>query len=187
MIDAADVDYGPLTQLIGEWKGDRGIDVAPEPDETERNPFYETITIEAAGDVTNAEEQVLSIVRYHQKVFRKSNDKQFHDQFGFFTWDPTTDVITHSFVIPRGVAVIAGGKVISDKDGEIQIKVDAADGDKDWGISQAPFMRDKARTISFTQTITVKGDSMDYDERTLLDIYGREFDHVDKSELSRVV
>ena len=25
-------DYGPLKHLFGTWKGDKGIDVSPEPD-----------------------------------------------------------------------------------------------------------------------------------------------------------
>ena len=186
MSEENEVNYGPLTDLIGEWKGDRGIDVAPEPDGTERSPYYETIAFEAAGDVDNAEKQFLAILRYHQKVYRKSNDVQFHDQVGYFTWDEATGVITHSFVIPRGVGVVAGGQVISEEGGTITIKVDAADGDDDWGISQAPFMRDNARSVSFTQTIVLNGDEISYEQRTMLDIYGREFNHVDKSKLARV-
>ena len=181
-----EIDYGPLQGLIGRWKGDKGIDIAPEPDDTERNPYYETITFEAAGDVENAEKQTLTIVRYHQEVFRKSNDEQFHDQLGYFTWDAETGVITHSFVIPRGVAVVAGGKVIEQSGDEITIKVDAADDNADRGISQAPFMRDNARSVSFTQTLILTNDSLSYEETTVLDIYGRTFNHIDKSKLTRV-
>lgn len=186
MTDASEVDYGPLTGLIGTWKGERGLDVAPEPDGIERNPFYEIITFEAAGDVDNAEEQELAIVRYHQQVFRISNDEHFHDQVGYWTWDPATGSISNSFVIPRRVAVMAGGEVLSNDNGVIVLKVDAADGDKDWGVSQSPFMRDKARTVSFTQTLTIDGDNLSYKETTVLDIYGRVFDHMDSSRLVRV-
>jgi len=186
MSDASDVNYGPLAGLIGTWKGERGLDIAPEPDGTERNPFYEIITFEAAGDVDNAEEQELVVVRYHQAVYRSSNDKQFHDQVGYWTWDAATGSISNSFVIPRRVAVVAGGKVVSEDNGVITLKVDAADGDKDWGVSQSPFMRDKARTVSFTQTLVIDGDNLSYKETTVLDIYGRSFDHLDSSRLVRV-
>ena len=37
MSDEQAFDYGPLQGLIGEWAGDKRIDVAPEPDDTERN------------------------------------------------------------------------------------------------------------------------------------------------------
>ena len=70
------VDYGPLAGLVGTWKGDKGMDISPEPDGTEENPYYETIEFDAAGDVTNAESQTLAIVRYHQVVKRKSNDEE---------------------------------------------------------------------------------------------------------------
>lgn len=177
-------DYGPLAGLIGTWKGDKGIDVAPEPDETERNPYYEEIVFQDIGDVDNAEKQTLTILRYHQKVFRKSNDEQFHDQVGYYTWDAEAQVITHSFVIPRGVGVVAGGKA-TEENGVITIQLDAKKGDADYGIVEAPFMRDNASSTSFTMTIVLDGDNMSYEQRTMLDIYGREFDHVDKSKLTR--
>ncbi len=180
------VDYGPLNGLIGTWTGDRGIDVAPEPDGIERNPFYETIVFEAAGDVDNANRQFLNIVRYHQKVYRKSNDEQFHDQVGYFTWEPATGAITQSFVIPRGVGVVASGKVISEENGKIIITMDALDEPDNQGVCQTAFMRENARTLSFTQTIILQGDELSYDERTMLFIYDHEFEHVDKSKLTRI-
>jgi hypothetical protein len=186
MADVNDIDYGPLTGLIGTWQGERGIDIAPEPDDTERTPFTETLVFEAAGDVTNAEEQTLAILHYRQKVYKISNGEQFHDQVGYWTWDPATGTISNTFVIPRRVAVVAGGKVTADGDDGLTITVDAADGDKDWGISQSPFMRDKARSVSFNQILKLNGDEMSYEETTVLDIYGRSFNHKDKSRLIRV-
>jgi hypothetical protein len=90
------INYGPLALLVGTWEGAKGLDVAPEPDGEERNPYYETITFEAAGDVTNAEKQTLSVVRYHQVVSRKSNNEVFHDQVGYWLWDPDDDTIVET-------------------------------------------------------------------------------------------
>ena len=59
-----DFAYGPLTGQIGTSTSDKGTDIAPEPDGTENNPYYETITYTAIGDVEDAEEELL-----------KSNDK----------------------------------------------------------------------------------------------------------------
>lgn len=70
------IDYGPLALLPGIWDGGNGMDLAPEPDGQESNPFYERIVFEAIGDVTNAEQQLTGL-RYHQVVRRKSNDKSF--------------------------------------------------------------------------------------------------------------
>lgn len=183
------VDYGPLVALIGIWKGDKGVDRAPKPnDSEERNLFYETILFEACGDVDNAEEQVLAVVRYHQVVSRKSNNKVFHNESGYWSWDKKTGVLMQSLTIPRGFALLAGGRfdARADYSGELVLEVRAADGDPEWGIAQSPFMREKARTTAFTHKITVNGSNMAYTESTLLQIYGRSYDHIDVNRLTRV-
>lgn len=183
----SDVDYGPLTGLIGQWKGDKGIDVAPNSKETERNPFHETILFEAAGDVENAESQTLAVIRYHQEVFRKSNDEQFHDQIGYFTWDAATETITHSFVIPRGVGIVSSGGVTDQDGSKIRMVMDTTDGDNAaYGVAQSTFMRDNASTTSYTMTLILDGDKLAYEQVTMLDIYKGEFKHLDKSTLTRV-
>jgi hypothetical protein len=182
------INYGPLAMLVGVWKGDKGVDRAPEPNAEERNPYYETITYEAAGDVTNAEEQTLSVVRYHQVVRRKSNDEVFHDQVGYWLWDPADDTIVETFTIPRAVAVVAGGKLgqPSAPDQELVFDVAAETGSLEFGIVQAPFMFSKAKTTAFSHTITVKGDEMRYSETTVLDIYEKKsYDHTDVNTLKR--
>ena len=173
-----DINYGPLTQLIGTWQGDKGLDIAPEPDGTEENPYYETITFEAIGDVENAETQTLAIVHYTQVVQRKSNDEVFHHQSGYFTWDTATDEITHSFSIPRGVALIATGKAsINDDNICINLRSEASD------IAQAPFMQKEARTIGFTQQIIISQKQLSYTQTTMLEIYQRSFEHTDQNTL----
>ncbi len=187
MSKAADVDYGPLAELIGVWKGDKGMDIAPEPDGTEENPYYETITYTAGGDVTNAESQVLSVVHYRQIVTRKSDNKVFHDETGYWLWDPTEQIIMHSLVIPRAVCLLAGSnyKEARDEGGNLIIEVAAGVDDEDWGIIQSPFMKKNARTIGFRQKIIVGNGKMSYLETTMLDIYGRSFEHTDQNELRR--
>ncbi|MEH6518095.1 MAG: heme-binding beta-barrel domain-containing protein [Halioglobus sp.] len=184
------IDYGPLAVLIGVWKGDRGVDRAPEPDGEERNPYYETITFEAAGDVTNAEQQTLSVVRYHQSVSRKSNDKVFHDQVGYWLWDSSDNTLVETFTIPRGVAVVAGGSLAAPASLEeelvFQVSADAAS--PECGIVQAPFMFKQARTTSFSHTMTINGNEMRYSEITVLDIYEKKaYDHKDINTLRRVL
>lgn len=183
------VNYGPLALLVGVWEGDKGVDKAPEPDGEERNLFYETILFEAIGDVTNANEQVLAVLRYHQVVHRKTNGKVFHNETGYWMWDAATGQIMQSFAIPRGVAVLAGGQASADptNPAAMVFEVKAAADDKDWGILQAPFMREKARTLAFSHKITVEGDALVYSESTLLNIYGREYDHTDINRLKRGV
>ena len=192
---AKKVDFGPLQHLIGIWKGDKGMDVAPTKPAgkpaaikklaKEESPYFEVLTIEPAGDVTNAEEQTLVIVRYHQSIYRKADKEQFHDEIGYWIWNPAAKTVMQSLLIPRAVGLLAGGKVTESK-GSITFKVGAGIDNKDWGIIQSPFMQKKARTVHFSHTVTVKGNTMTYNETTKLEIYGKSFNHTDGNILTRV-
>lgn len=186
-IKSTDLDFGPLTALIGNWKGDKGLDVAPEPDGSEENPYYETLTFEPVGDVTNAERQTLVVIRYLQVVYRKSDNQAFHNETGYWMWDAETQTVMHSLVIPRAVCVLAGGKVTASggPSEAITLEVAARLDDPDWGIIQSPFMRDQARTVEFRHKIQVDGNKLSYAETTVVDIYGKKFDHTDENELTR--
>lgn len=180
-----EIDYGPLKQLLGKWTGDKGMDIAPEPDGPEQNPYYESIEFVGIGDATNAEKQTLAVVRYHQVVKRLSNDEIFHDEVGYWMWDAAEKVVMHSLTIPRAVAVLAGGHHDGDATTSVKLSVSAKLGDADWGIIQSPFMRDNAKTVAFQHDLTVEGDKMFYKETTSLEIYGKSFEHKDANELMR--
>ncbi len=47
----ADVDFGPLQHLIGTWTGDRGSDVAPTEGGSAETPYFETLTVDAVGEM----------------------------------------------------------------------------------------------------------------------------------------
>ena len=179
--------YGPLAPLIGEWQRDKGLDSAPEPEGEEKAPYYETPLFEPVGNVSNAEKGCSYALRYHQVAYRKSNDKAFHNQTGCWMWSATTGTIMQSLIIPRGVCVLAGGHYEGAYTaGEpLELFVLARVGDPDWGVSQSPFMRDNASTKAFEHSIRVVGDKLRYRESTLLDIYGRAFDHTDGNMLVR--
>jgi hypothetical protein len=180
-----ELDFGPLACLIGVWEGDRGLDVAPEPDGTEESPYFERITFEAVGDVTNAKEQTLLVVSYHQVVSRKSNNEVFHDERGYWHWDQATGTVMQSFVIPRAVSVVAGGSASVDGD-ETTLSVKASANSGDWQIAQQPFMQEKAKTNAFKHEIKVKGHELSYSETTALKIYGKAFSHTDENTLKKV-
>ncbi|MDQ6965790.1 MAG: heme-binding beta-barrel domain-containing protein [Mariprofundaceae bacterium] len=175
------IDYGPLQALIGVWKGDKGLDVAPEPNGSEDNPYHETMTFEAVGDVKNAASQCLVVIRYHQVVQRKSNGETFHDQIGYWMWDSEKGTVMHSLMIPRAVTLLAGG--VPSNDGVLEVAAKA--GNEDWGILQSPFMRDNARTTEFTQKVEVSGNRLSYFQTTMIDIYGKSFEHTEQNELIR--
>ncbi|MCM8541316.1 MAG: heme-binding beta-barrel domain-containing protein [Lentisphaeraceae bacterium] len=181
------VDYGPLTSLIGEWAGNKGIDWAPEKSGLEKNLFHETIVFTAAGLVENAESQALAVLHYHQVVIDSEDDEPIHNQTGYLSWEAETKTVMHSFTIPRGVCVIAGGVYNGpDESGKVSINLKAELGDKDWGILQSPFMSSKAKTTEFTQTLTVDKSIFCYDQTTVVEIYGKVFNHTDQNSLSKI-
>jgi hypothetical protein len=179
------LNYGPLTQLMGTWQGNKGQDVAPEPDGEEHNAYYETLTFLPAGDVSNAEEQDLIAVHYHQVVQRQSDDKVIHNETGYWVWDEASELIMQSFAIPRGIAVIAGGNH-QRHDATLSLSVQADHTSADWKIIESPFMQKKAKTLSFSHTINVTDTTLNYTETTLVDIYDKTFEHTDQNTLTRV-
>ncbi|MGB1581409.1 MAG: heme-binding beta-barrel domain-containing protein, partial [Nevskiales bacterium] len=178
-----EINYGPLAGLIGTWYGDKGVDIAPEPEETERNPYHETIIFTGAGDVDNAESETLVILHYHQIVTRKSTGLVFHNQCGYWTWKPGTDEILHTLTIPRGVCVVAAGSYSESDDKGLEINV-STEGDFP-AVAESAFMNKNARTKSFSMYLQLHEGELVYRESTMLDIYGREFDHKDMNRLHK--
>ncbi len=184
MIDG--IDYGPLAQLIGKWAGSRGLDRAPdanaEPDETS---YTDEIVFTIAGAAENAEEQALVALKYHHVVRKTNNGHIFHDQIGHWIFEPSNGIIMHSLTIPRAVCVLAGGTVEIFQE-ETIFAVNATAGSETFGIVQSPFMLEKAKTTEFNMILRVKENELSYKEVTSLQIYGKEFEHVDESTLQRI-
>ena len=185
MSDNNAIDFGPLEGLIGTWKGEDGVDIAPEPDGKETNPFFETIIFSEVGGVTNAESQHLAALHYHQIVTRKSDGQVFHNETGYWMWDAENGIVMHSLTIPRGVCVLAGGAYAGEKDADDRVVLDVAAkiDDPNWTIVQSPFMDDKARTVEFTHEVVVGNGTLTYAETTIVDIYGKTFEHTDQNTL----
>ena len=179
-----ETNYGPLKHLIGSWQGDKGQDIAPEPEGTEVNSYYENITFKGLGETENAESQVLSVVFYTQEVRRNTNNNMIHHETGYWLWEQASDTVVHSLTIPRGMCVLASGKFeISNK--ETILNVSAAISEQDWQIIQSPFMAKNAKMKSYLQQVKVSENSLSYSQTMLLDIYGKEFEHTDNSTLTR--
>ena len=68
--------------------------------------------------------------------------------------------------------------------GAVIMRVAARAGDADWGIIQSPFMAKKARTTAFSHELVVGNGRLRYAQTTMLDIYGRTFEHTDENELA---
>ena len=181
-----DVDYGPLAQLIGKWVGNKGLDDAPDANaNSDKTSYTDEIVFTASGPAENAEEQNLVSIKYHHVVRKLENGKVFHDQIGHWVYEKNTNIIMHSLSIPRAVCLLAGGKY-QENNGASIFNVEANAGSETYGIVQSPFMLEKAKTKAFKINLSVKNNELNYHEVTSLHIYGKDFEHVDKSTLFRV-
>lgn len=180
------LNYGPLTGLIGSWYGEQGKDVAPEPDGPEHNSFREAMTFSPACDVDNADQQELVSLQYRQEIHRLSDNKRIHDECGYWIWDEAANCIMHSFSMPRGLAVVAGGSWQGDADSSLVFEVAAGSDHPEWPIAQSAFLLNNATAMSFAQKLTLSGDSLSYSQTTMVDVYGNHFEHTDSNQLRRV-
>jgi len=177
----------PLANLLGTWKGDKGIDLAPKPVEDENNPYYEVLTFELVDmEIENAQEQELTAVRYRQTVREIENDEVSHSETGFWIWDNNEDTIMCAFSIPRGASLLAGGAIKRNSSENMVLNVSSSLDDPNWGIVQSPFMESKAKILSFKRELNVSANELRYSQETSVDIYGKIFNHKDNNTLKRV-
>ncbi|MBS0170642.1 MAG: FABP family protein [Nitrospira sp.] len=177
---------GPLATLAGVWEGDKGDDVAPSDDRgTERNKFRERWTFEPFGPVNNHEQQLYGL-RYWRVAWRLGEDAPFHEETGYWLWDAAAKQVLRCFVVPRGVAVLAGGTVEPDA---TSFQISAEAGSDTYGISSNKFLDREFKTVRSEFTVTMHGrDSFSYNEDTQLKMKGHDelFHHVDANRVTRV-
>lgn len=177
---------GPLARIAGTWEGDDGVDVAPSDERgTETNHYRERLTLEPFGPVDNHEQQLWGL-RYATVATRLSESTPFHEETGYWLWDAKEQQVMRCFLVPRGVALIAGGQVAPDAS---VFELTAELGSPTYGICSGPFLHREFRTIRYTLKVTcLEADRWCYEEDTLLQMPGRAepFHHTDKHTLRRV-
>lgn len=178
-------NLGPLRRLAGEWESDQGVDINPKADGPERRVYREHIVMEPT-DPQNNGPQLLYGLRYHIHINTPEEKITFHDQVGYWLWEPATGLIMQTIAIPRGQVVLAGGTAKPDDD---RISVEARRGDTRFGICSTTFLDEAFRTDYYRIDITFNADgSWTYVTRTDLAIRGKTppFDHRDTNTLRRM-
>lgn len=182
---------GPLAALAGTWEGDKGADVAPDDDRgIERNAFRERLTFEPFGPVDNHEQKLFGL-RYHTTAWRLGAADSFHEECGYWLWDAAAEQVMRCFVVPRGIAVVAGGSAKPDARRfalEATLR-DPSGGTPAFGIVSSPFLDREFRTERYTLEVTLHDDgSFEYSEDTVMRLPGRDalFHHTDRNRLRRV-
>jgi len=178
-------NLGPLARLAGRWEAEKGVDINPKADGPERRVFIERIAFDAIDPQANGP-QLLYGLRYHIHITTREEDITFHDQIGYWLWEPATGMVLQTLAIPRGQVALAAGTA---KPGDDRLTLTATRGQTQDGICSTAFLEYGFRTDSYTIDLTFEGDdAWSYDIRTMLTVRGRPepFEHRDRNRLRRV-
>jgi len=134
----------------------------------------------------NNHEQTLYVVSYTRTTWLLGEDILFHEQLGYWLWDPSKKLVMHSFMIPRGMTVLAGGDAQPDSNVLVVKPQRVASA---FGICSTPFLEEEFRTIGYEAQIPLhNARSLSYREDTQIQIKGQSdvFHHVDQNTLERI-
>ncbi|MDE2612290.1 MAG: FABP family protein [Burkholderiales bacterium] len=189
--EPADIDVdtlaclGPLRAMAGIWSGERGLDVKPKAEGPKKQAYVERIELQPIDPQTNGP-QLLYGLRYHTHITKPGQVKTYHDQVGYWLWEPATGTVIHTLAIPRAQVAMAAGTTTADA---TRFELVATQGLETWGICSAPFIQQAFRTTSFRIEVTINADgSWGYEEDTVLMIRGQTepFHHTDRNRLVKI-
>lgn len=178
-------NLGPLRGMAGIWEGTRGLDIKPKADGPRKQAFVERIELQPIDPVTNGP-QLFYGLRYHIHVTKPDQIKTYHDQVGYWLWEPATGTIIQTLAIPRGQIAMAVGTATADA---TEFELVARRDSETYGIRSNPFLEHAFNTIEYRIKVTLNADgSWSYDEDTVMMIRGQSepFHHTDRNLLFKV-
>ena len=178
-------NLGPLAALAGTFEGAKGVDLHPEATGPAEDAYVERYTCELLDPQTNGP-QLLYGLRYHIFITKPGDTGTFHDQIGYWLWEPATGAIIQTLAIPRGQIAMASG--IAKPDAK-RFTLKAEYGSPHYGICTNPFLDRAFKTLSYEVTVTVHDDgSWSYEQDTVLKMDGTDtvFHHTDRNRLTRI-
>ena len=177
---------GPLQPLVGTWEGEGGVDFSfhHAEGETGNTDYRERVTFSPFGPVDNGD-QTLFGLDYRMAAWRNDEVDPFHTEVGYWLWCADSGSVMRAFMVPRGTVLLAGGEVAPDA---TEFTLTAELGSTTYGILENRYLSANASTIAYTVTVRVDGDTLTYEEDSVLRM--REFDepfhHTDRNVLRRV-
>ena len=176
---------GPLTGMAGIWEGQRGLDVKPKADGPRKQAYVERIELQPIDPQTNGP-QLFYGLRYHTHITKPDQVKTYHDQVGYWLWEPAANNIIHTLSLPRGMITMAVGKTNASAR---EFELIAKEGDLNAGISSNPFLNYAFRTVEFRIQVKINDDgTWSYEQDTVMKIKDQAelFHHVDNNTLYKI-
>ncbi|CAN7553314.1 FABP family protein [Duganella sp. Dugasp56] len=185
-IDVNTLDnLGPLAPMAGIWKGERGLDIKPKADGPRKQAYVERIELQPIDPVTNGP-QLFYGLRYLIIINKPGQAKTYHEQVGYWLWEPATSTVIQTLAIPRGQIAMASAVVAPDaKEFELVARLES----DTYGIRSNPFLEYGFKTVEYRIKVTINDDgTWGYEEDTVMMIRGQDepFHHVDRNLLSKV-
>jgi len=178
-------NLGPLRAMAGVWQGQRGLDIKPKAEGPKKQAYVERMELQPIDPQTNGP-QLLYGLRYHTHVVKPGERKTYHDQVGYWLWEPASNTVVHTLTIPRAQIVMAAGKAEADA---TEFELLATHDSENFGIRSSPFLDHAFRTVEFRIKVSIHPDgTWSYDEDTVLLIRGNPepFHHRDRNTLSKI-
>lgn len=189
-------NLGPLRGLAGTWISASGSDlhpIGPGSDITgtvegrnEHNEYVEHYELSPIDPQTNGPQRFYGL-RYHTHIVRPGQVETFHDQVGYWLWEPAAQRVMLTLAIPRGEVLLAGATNVAADATEFEIT--ATLGSEEFGILSNPFLDKNFRTESFRMRVTTHPDgTWSYEEHSVMRLPDRAkpVDHVDRNTLRLV-
>jgi hypothetical protein len=182
-------NLGPLTGMAGIWEGMAGTDTHPVCEEeglTLTETYLERYELQPIDPQTNGPQYFYGL-RYHIHIHKPNEVETFHDQVGYWLWNPVEQTVTQTIAIPRAQVALASGAGVAPDATEFTIHAER--GTTVYGICSNPFLERAFKTVSFRITVTINDDgTWSYDEDTVLEDAGRDqpFHHTDVHTLHKV-
>lgn len=177
-------NLGPLRRLAGIWESAGGQDINPKAQGPEHRDYIERINFEPIDPQANGP-QLFYGLRYHTHITTAEEDITFHDQVGYWLWEPATGLVLQTLTIPRGQIAIAAGKAAPDADKLVLI---AERGQNEYGICSTAFLEYAFRTDRYQIELTFNPDgTFSYVLDTKLEVSGQgAFNHRDQNRLVKI-
>lgn len=178
-------NLGPLTALAGIWTSESGRDVNPKPQGPEEQSFIETAELQPIDAQTNGP-QLFYGLRYHTHIVKPGEVETFHDQVGYWLWEPASGQVILTLSIPRGQTAMAVGQTTADA---TTFRLEAVRGSETNGILSNPFLEYAFKTVSYAISVSIHADgTWSYEQDTVLIIPGQTepFHHTDHNRLRKI-
>jgi hypothetical protein len=197
MVDAADIytepdadtdtlrNLGPLTAMAGVWTSEGGDDVHPTAAGAEHQAFIERYELQPIDPQTNGP-QLLYGLRYHTHIVKPDAVETFHDQVGYWLWEPATGTVFYTVSIPRAQVAMAVGHAAP---GATTFRLEAAHGSETHGIVSNPFLERAFKTLKVTIDVTLHPNgTWSYVQDTVMAVAGAKepFHHVNRNALRKI-